>query len=57
VAGLPLLVLVSVIFPLRGVFEKDTVAVPVAGMKSATTGTSLTVMVCCTISLEIPSLT
>src|SRR5262245_61299693 len=57
VVGLPVLVLVSVMFPLRGVFENDTVDVPVAGLKFATTGTSATVIVCCTVSLETPSLT
>src|SRR5690242_167663 len=60
-AGLPLLELVKVILPASGVPEKLTdwfTGGPTEpGVKSATTGVSFTVIVRCTVSLEMPSLT
>jgi hypothetical protein len=60
-AGLPLLELVSVMFPRSGVPEKVTdwfTGGPTApGVKSAATGVSVTVIVRCMVSLEMPSLT
>src|SRR5262249_43700274 len=60
-AGLPALVLVRLMAPLRGLPPNDTgVGVTTEGapgVKSAVTGASPTTIVCCTTSLETPSST
>src|SRR5216684_8012838 len=61
VVGLPVLVLFRLMVPRRGLPEKltdwFTVAPGVPGVKLATTGVSLTVIVWLPVSLETPSLT